>query len=245
LIVHVVSTEPFWVRRPDFSMQLSVDLEVHSEENATWIEGEVDLRRGFLVLLNKNFDVQSGNIRFTGSSPIDPTVDLSAKHRLSSGYTVTISIEGRVSSPELTFSSDAPNANTNAEIVALLLGTTRQGASSQNPESQTRSVLAGLTAGLVGSVARRELGQYAPIIAVESGGTAETTGVRAGVAIGDLIPEAWQDILLGVYVEGLLAGSEQGPQAGFLLEFLFPHHLSTTTTYEQPDNWSLDFLWQP
>ena len=245
LTVHAISTEPFWVRRPDFSMQLSVDLEVHSEENATWIQGDVDLPRGFLVLLNKNFDVRSGSIRFTGSTPIDPTVDLSATHRLRSGYTVTIDVKGRVSSPELTLSSDAPDADTNAEIVALLLGTGRQGAGSQDADSQTRSVLAGLTAGLIGSVARRELGQYAPIIAVESSGTAETTGFRAGFAIGDLIPEAWQDVLLGVYVEGLLAGSQQGPQGGFLLEFLLPHNLSTTTTYEQPDNWSLDFLWQP
>lgn len=245
LIVHVTSTKPLWVRRTDFSVQLSVDLEVHSEERATWIQGDVDMRRGFLVLLNKNFDVQSGTIRFTGATPIDPTVDLSAKHRLRSGYAVTIQVEGRVSSPELTFSSDAPNANTNAEIIALLLGTSRQGAGSQEASSQTRSVLAGLTAGLVGSLARRELGQYAPIIAVESGGTGETTGIRAGFLIGDLIPEAWQDVLLGIYVEGVLAGSEQGPRGGFLLELLFPHQLSTATTYEQPDNWSLDFLWQP
>lgn len=245
LIVHVISKEPFWVRRPDFSMQLGVDLRVHSEEDASWIEGEVALRRGFLVLLSKNFDVKSGTISFTGSTPVDPTVDLSATHRLRSGYVVTIDVEGRISDLELTFSSDAPGANTNAEVIALLLGVSRQGTGDQRAEDQTRSVLAGLTAGLVGSLARRELGQYAPIIALESEGTAETTRIRAGVTLGDLIPDSWQDVLLGVYVEGMLAGSEEGPRGGFLLELLYPHHLSTTTTYEQPDNWSLDFLWQP
>lgn len=245
LIVHVTSSEPFWVRRHDFAFQLGTDLEVHSEEDALRLQGEVELRRGFLVMLNKNFDLKSGTIQFTGATPIDPTVDLSATHRLRSGYVVTIDVEGRVSEPELTFSSDAPGANTNAEIVALLLGVSRHGPGDEQAEDQTRSVLAGLTAGLVGSLARRELGQYAPIIAVESEGTAETTRVRAGVTVGDLIPDEWQDVLLGVYVEGMLAGSEEGPRGGFLLELLFPHHLSTTTTYEQPDNWSLDLLWQP
>lgn len=245
LIVRVRSTQPFWVRRPDFSLQLSVDLEVHSEEEATWLQGSVDVRRGFLALLNKNFDIQSGTIQFTGATPVDPTVDLSATHRLNTGYSVTVDVKGSVSDPELTFSSDAPDANTNAEIIALLLGTSRQGVADAEADDQTRSVLAGLTAGLVGSITRRELGQYAPIIAVESEGTLGTTGVRAGFTVGDLIPEAWQSVLLGVYVEGLLGGSEQGPRGGFLIELLFPHYLSTTTTYEQPDNWSLDFLWQP
>lgn len=245
LLLRVRSTEPSWVRRPDFSLQLSLDVEVHSENDATWLTGTVDVRRGFLALLNKNFDIQSGSLEFTGATPINPTVDLSAKHRLNDGYSVTVDIKGSVSDPELTFSTDAPGANTNAEIIALLLGTSRQGTADAQADNQTRSVLAGLTAGLVGSVARRELGQYAPIIAVESEGTLDSTGVRAGFTIGDLVPEAWQSVLLGVYVEGLLAGSEQGPRGGLLLELLFPHHLSTTTTYEQPDNWSLDFLWQP
>ncbi|HSN82736.1 MAG TPA: translocation/assembly module TamB domain-containing protein [Polyangiales bacterium] len=245
LIVHVTSSEPFWVRRPDFSVQLGVDVEMHGEEDRSWLQGEIELRRGFLVLLTKNFDVKSGSIRFTGSTPIDPTVDLRATHRMPSGYVVNVDVEGRVSAPELSFSTDAPGADTNAEIVALLLGVSRQGSGDQQAESQTRSVLAGLTAGLVGSLARRELGQYAPIIAIESQGTAETTRIRAGVTVGDLVPDAWQDVLLGVYVEGILAGAEQGPRGGFLLELLFPHYLSTTTTYEQPDNWSLDFLWQP
>ena len=245
LIVHVTSTRPFWVRRTDFSFQLGIDVEIHSQKRGTWLEGKVDVRRGFLAILGKSFDVQSGTIQFTGATPVDPTVDLSAKYRLPSGYSVIIDVEGRVSDPELTFSSDAPEANTNAEVIALLLGTSRQGAGDDDADSQTRSVLAGLTAGLVGSLARRELGQYAPIIEVESGGTLETSGVRAGFALGDLIPEGWQNVLLGVYIEGLLAGSEQGPRGGFLLELLFPHHMSTTTTYEQPDNWSLDFLWQP
>lgn len=245
LIAHVSSSEPFWVRRADFAFQLSTDLEVHSEKDQLWLEGEVGLRRGFLSVLNKNFDLESGTIRFTGSTPIDPTVDLTANHRLRSGYVVTIDAEGRLSELDLTFSTDAPGANTNAEVIALLLGVSRHGPGDQRAASQTRSVLAGLTAGLVGSMARRELGQYAPIIAVESEGTADTTRVRAGVTVGDLIPKEWQEVLLGVYVEGMLAGSEEGPRGGFLLELLFPHHLSTTTTYEQPDNWSLDFLWRP
>jgi len=245
MIVRLRSTEPFWVRRPDFSLQLDVDVNIHSEKQLTWLVGSVDIRRGFLALLNKNFDVESGSIQFTGATPVNPTLDLRAKHRLSSGYSVTVEVEGSLSDPELTFSSDAPNANTDADVIGLLLGTNRPSTASNQANDQTRSVFGGLTAGLVGSVARRELGQYAPIIAVDSEGTLDTTSVRAGFNVGDVIPEAWQDVILGVYIEGLLAGSEQGPRGGLLIELLFPHHLSTTTTYEQPDNWSLDVIWQP
>lgn len=240
------SSEPFWVRRPDFSAQLSVDVQVRDEEERTWVQGEIAVRRGFIVLLTKSFDIEQGSIRFTGATPIDPVVDLTAVHRLSSGDTVTIRIEGRVSAPELSFTTTAAGANTDAQIIALLLGVRRSTNDEQDARAQTGAILAGVTAGLVGTVARRELGQYAPIIALQSEGTADTTNVRIGTTLDPLVPDALQDVVLGVYVEGIVGGSQQTrATAGFLVELLFPHYLSTIATYEQPDNWSLDILWEP
>jgi hypothetical protein len=210
------------------------------------LQGEVGIRRGFIVLLTKSFDIEKGTIRFTGADPIDPTVDLAAVHRLRSGDTVTVKIDGRASAPELSFSTTASGANTDAEIIALLLGVSRNTTEEQDARRETGAILAGLTAGLVGTIARRELGQYAPIIALESEGTSETTSVRIGTPLDPLVPEAWQDVVLGVYLEGVVGGSQTNrTRAGFLLELLFPHHLSTIAIYEQPDNWSLDLMWEP
>ncbi len=248
-VVRVRSEQPFWIRHQDFAVQLAVNLAAHTEAGASRVEGPVRVQRGFMDLFGTSFDFEPGVIHFAGAMPVDPTLDLHATHRLRSGHTVTVHISGHLAAPVLTFSSTHPNAQTDTDIIALLTGVRgREQSDQEDATEQATSMLAGITAGLVGSLARREFGQYVPVLAVESEGSADTTRVRAGVQADGLIPDAWRGVVRGMYVEGSVGGSEQEGQrtkSGFLIELLFPYDLTTTTTYEQPDNWSLDLLWEP
>lgn len=256
LVVTVKSVVPFWVRHPSFSFQLETDLRVTSEGSRTLIRGPVEVRRGFITLIGTTFDMQPGEIDFNGAIPVDPTLDLTAEHTVSTGHVVTVRITGHLGDPELDFSSTNPNVTTDAEIIASVLGVAggSQGREEQ-AESETGALLAGLTAGFIGSLTRRELGQYLPILSVESAGTAESTKVRAGFQADSLIPDSLRSVVRGAYVEGIVAGSEtdeaqrqnsgSGIRAGFLIELFFPRNFSTEAEYLQPDNWSLDILWEP
>ena len=246
LVVTVKTPVPFWIRRSDFAVQVGVDVEVRSDE-ATVISGPVTIQRGFIEMLGKTFQFTPGTVRFAGAIPVDPALDLNATYALPSKYKVLLHVGGNLGAPKLTFSSTDPSASTEQDAIALLMGVRgSEGQGEDQAQDQTRSMLAGMMAGLVGSLARRELGQYVPILAVESGGTAETTRVRAGFQADALIPKSWRRVVQGAYVEGSVGGQEGGgAAAGFLIELFYPHDLSTSATYEQPDNWSLDLLWSP
>jgi translocation and assembly module TamB len=247
LIVEVDATHPFWVRRSDFAVQVSADLKVDMSRGETRISGPLQIRRGFLDLLGKTFNLEPGEIVFRGGTTLDPAINLTATHDLSDGTTIIVRIGGRLSNIELDFDSDDPALRTDEEVMtALTVG--RRGSSGNEAESDATSMLAGLTAGLMGSLARRELGEWVPILSFESKGTLASTRLKAGFQADQIIPESWERFAQGAYIEGSVGGSEAagaGPRVGVLLELYHPLDLITRAVFQQPDNWSLDLLWHP
>ena len=243
-----IEAQPFWVRRDDFAIQLRTELRFVSDARGARLSGPVDVRRGFIDLLGKRFEFRRGEIRFIGAASVDPRLDLTAVHTLRTGENVTVQIGGFLSRPTLQFS--APGAETERDVIALLVrgrgGNTNQ--SSAEARDQAASVLAGMMAGLLSSLTRKEIGQYIPVFSIESE-DARSARIRAGFQADQLIPDALEDVVQGVYVEGFV-GTEgddggQSTTGGFLIELLFPHSLVTTGTYEEPSNWSLDLTWEP
>jgi len=244
-----LETQPFWVRREDFAIQLQASLRVNYAEEAR-IDGRVRVRRGVLDLLGRSFELQRGELLFTGGASVDPRLDLEAVHELASGDTVTVNITGFLSEPELHFSTSVPDVSTEREVIQLLVSG-RGNDTEQTAEQQARGFLAGMTAGLISSLARRRMGGLIPVLAIESDGSTGAR-VRVGFQADRLIPERLRRVVRGVYVEGFV-GSEQedGEQgsrqttAGFLIELLFPYDLVTTGTFEDSSNWTLDLTWEP
>ena len=76
------------------------------------------------------------------------------------------------------------------------------------------------------------------------------TRLRAGFAADELIPEGWEDVIQGAYVEGFV-GAQSGEGAGtratggVLLELLFPRDLVGTATFQEGSQWSVDLQWEP
>ncbi len=245
--VKVRTDTPFWLRRPEFALRLTLALDVHSRGPETRISGTVGVRRGFIQLMGRNFLFEEGEMRFSGGAEIDPNLDLTASYRLPSAAVVKLHVGGYLSEPILTFSSTDPALVTETDIIAAVLGF-RSGPEQQTEaQAATRAALSGLVADLVGTVARREFGQFVPILMLESDGTLATSRVRAGLQADALIPKGWEDLVRGIYVEGVLGGDQrnEGVNAGFIIELFWPHSLSTRAGFRQPDNWSLDMLWEP
>lgn len=243
-----VTTTPFWVRREDFSIQLDARLRVMLDPHLRMM-GRVQVRRGFIELLGKNFVFQRGEIRFAGGRDIDPVLDLQADHELKTGETVTVKITGNLSRPELTFSTTVPGVQSEREVIQLLVSGRSTPGEVQTAQAQASSALAGLMAGFLSTLTRRELGAYVPVFRLEAEGT-NTARVRAGFSADDIIPEFMRGVVVGAYVEGYVGtdqddGGAQRTTGGVLIELLHPRNIVTRSTWEEPNNWSLDFIWEP
>ncbi|MEO0323655.1 MAG: translocation/assembly module TamB domain-containing protein [Myxococcota bacterium] len=245
-------SSPFFVRRDDFAIQLEPDVTLRVDEDGATLGGPVRVRRGNLELLGKTFELERGEILFTGAATIDPELDLRAVHALAGGETVGVEIGGTLERPELAFTSSEEGL-TEQEILDRLVRGRSSGAASETADDQARSVLAGLTAGVLSSLARRRFGSYVPVLAIESDGASQAQ-VRAGFTLDRLIPSWLEPVLEGIYVEGVfgVAGEDEeseGGRASFstsaLIELLFPRRFVGTALVDQQANWSLDLSWEP
>jgi hypothetical protein len=264
IVIAVRSAQPFWVRRNDFAALVTMDLGVTYMDPDTLVDGDVTIRRGFFEVFGKRFEVDEARMRFDGGKQMNPMVTLRATHRLrmgGPGDTVSVSVTGRMESPEVQFTTTVPECQDRGDIIALLISgrcarTSRQtGGDEMQASQQAASFLAGVAAGVLSMSAREQFGDIIPVIVVESGDQAfRSTRVRAGFKADSLIPKPLRPYVLGAYVEGFFStsGTEnmtattvQGRDNGFLLELQFPANIVGAGAFSPPHSWSLDVTWEP
>jgi autotransporter translocation and assembly factor TamB len=239
--------DSFWVRREDFAVKLSAQLTASRKQGELRIRGPVALRRGYLQLLGKVFELgESSRIEFVGSSPPDPVLDIQAQARnRGQSETVTVKISGRARAPVLEFMVDDRTVSA-GEAAEKLFAPRATGGTAM---SQVQSFVGGLSSGLLALSARSELGEMMPILLVEPGSETSASRVRAGFELDSLVPRALAGIIRGVYVEGIIASGngqqQQDTGGGVLLELYLPHDLVTSGQYGPGETWSIDLGWQP
>ncbi|MFO7608654.1 MAG: translocation/assembly module TamB domain-containing protein [Candidatus Krumholzibacteriia bacterium] len=119
------------------------------------LHGNARAVRGTLRFMNRNFEIQQADVRFTGAVPADPELDLTLQAAVA-GTMIRLLVTGRASAPVIELDSD-PDLD-RADIVAVLLfgqplnnldaeqrGQTRQ---EEDPARQFRENLAGLALAL-------------------------------------------------------------------------------------------------
>lgn len=255
-VTHITldASDHFWIKRDDFAIQLSTRLDASIEQGQTRITGRVDIRRGYLDLMGRVFDVdRSSNLVFTGTSTPDPVVDITATYQQkSSGQTVKVQIGGRGSKPVLSFFIDDAETSAGQALEVLVGG--RNSGNEDWARKDVASFVSGLTAGLLATSARRELGAAAPIIMIEPGEETGDGRIRAGFELDALVPPRLRRLITGVYIEGIVEregsgnqrsqGQEASTQAGVLVELYFPHQFFSTGQWGPGTTWSLDWGWQ-
>ena len=84
---------------------------------------------------------------------------------------------------------------------------------------------------------------------VEPGDETQGGRVRAGFELDSLVPGFLENVIRGVYVEGIIASGsdqqQQDTQGGVLLELYLPHDLVTSGQYGPGETWSVDLGWEP
>jgi translocation and assembly module TamB len=249
--VKVRSDDSIWVKRDDFAVRMRANLDVHVENGTSSITGEVRLERGYIALLGQQFDVKDGRVVFTGGQTVNPSLELTAQSTSPAGKVVTVEVTGFVSAPVLAFDVDGKAANAGEAIIAL----TGHGdtGTQQSPEDQLASAAIGMTTGLLSLGARREFGDFIPMLSIDQ--STQDTRVRAGFEADKLIPSFMRGFVRGAYVEGIVSTGDGGQkggentsgnaQTGVLLELQLPADLVWAGKYGPGQTWSLDLDWRP
>ncbi|UJR79986.1 translocation/assembly module TamB domain-containing protein [Sandaracinus amylolyticus] len=256
--LYVDASDPFWVRRNDFAVQVSAQLDVRYLDPNLYVGGIANLERGYFEVFGKRFEVQGGSLVFGGTEELDPQVDLVAVYELpgGGGATITVTAGGTLSNLSIDFSST--ETSDQGEIIALLVSGRRtlgedSGAQTQAATEQAARVVTGIAAGILTLGLREQFGDAFPLIAIETGANLGDTRIRAGFNADAIIPDAIRDVVLGAYVEGFVttsAGNQAGGGTGGVgggvnIELQFPFDLVGSGTYVPPTSWGLDLVWEP
>ncbi len=238
----------FWIKRDDFAVKLTTKLETEVSGEDVRVNGDVTIDRGYLQLFGKVFDLsRESQLRFVGSNPPNPALELEAMHLTRAGALVSVRITGRANAPELQFLIDGDQVDAGLAVQELFGG--EKGGDKGDASTQAQSFVSGLTAGVLATAARRELGAAAPIVMIDPADKAGEGRLRAGFELDDIIPAFLRPLVTGAYLEGIVARESQGEAAantqfGALLELYFPKNFFAAGQYGPGTTWSVDFGWQ-
>ena len=98
-----------------------LNVKVTGPIDAFALTGRADFIRGGYEFAGKRFDIERGVIRFTGTSPVDPILDILAESRLQ-GLTAQVRVTGTGNRPEIAFTS-VPALPQEELLSRLLFGT--------------------------------------------------------------------------------------------------------------------------
>jgi len=259
LNVHIDAGQQFWVRRADFAIKLSANLEIvvdqalaNQPDSGVSVTGQLQFDRGYLELLGRVFDIErGGTLHFTGGT--EATIDLSATYLdRRSEKTVKVQLSGSATSPQLDFLLEGTRITAGEAFTAIYGTETTSASEIEDTEAQAKAFVSALTAGAIATTLRKKLGAMAPIVMVTPGDTESSGQLRAGFEADALIPDFMRGVVTGVYLEGIISSdkstSDSGQrdlQRGVSIDVHFPHNLFTSGRYGPDTTWSLDFGWQP
>jgi autotransporter translocation and assembly factor TamB len=259
VLIELRTRDRIWFKRDDFALRLSMALDVLREGQQSRVTGQVLIERGFVDLFGQVFDVDpnEGKLEFSGWGVPDPIITLKAHNtNRKTGDVIGVVISGHSTKPTVKFTVNDKPVDAGAAVAAIF-GAAQSGSFDTEANTQAMSMIMGLTAGLLASAARRELGAVAPILMVDAPDEKTKTRVRAGFEFDSYVPTALRSVITGVYFEGSVGGQTSsttsssdntqsgGVHPGALLELYFPYNLFTSGKYGPGNTWALDVGWQP
>jgi len=115
----VTVTRGTWVHLDEGSLEVMGQVHVRKQPGEeVSLAGSLETVRGWYVFYGRKFRFERGQVAFTGTSPIDPSLDIVARYTLPQ-YQVDVAIGGTVRTPTLTLRSDPQLAQ--VDILSLLL----------------------------------------------------------------------------------------------------------------------------
>ncbi len=127
-------------------LQIGEDLRLTGNLASPNVSGRVTIEKGYVLYLDRKFDVQSGTFDFVNPTQINPIINLSAQTTVknyqameATSYAITFTLTGPADTARINLSSDPPLSQT--DILSLLtLGATTEQLTGTNASGQGASV---------------------------------------------------------------------------------------------------------
>ncbi|MEW6297678.1 MAG: translocation/assembly module TamB [Thermodesulfobacteriota bacterium] len=146
-----------WVQMHDGSIELTGHLRVRKNPTEDVIlSGQIETVRGWYAFYGRQFQIERGQITFTGSSTIDPSLEVIARYTLPR-YKVDVVIGGTADAPTLTLRSDP--ALDQADILSLLAFGKPANALNQGEKVSLQAQVLQATAGYVAADLRQSVAE--------------------------------------------------------------------------------------
>jgi hypothetical protein len=131
--------DDFIAKTNDFNLKLAGGLKVQGALSAPKLNGELQIKQGFITFLDKKFRVSAGKVIFADSTGEDIILDIRAKTEIDD-IDVFVSVSGILAQPTVTLSSSPVLSE--SEIISLLM---------------FNKNYAGLTEGEMGTILKEEM----------------------------------------------------------------------------------------
>jgi len=131
--------DDFMAKANDFNLKLAGGLKVQGSLSAPKLNGELDIKQGYVTFLDKNFRVTEGKVIFADSTGEDIILDIRAKTEIDD-IDVFLNVSGILAQPTITLSSSPVLSE--SEIISLLM---------------FNKNYAGLTEGEMGTILQEEM----------------------------------------------------------------------------------------
>ena len=105
LDIRINAPNQIFVRGRGLDVELGGSLRIRGTTNDVQPVGQFDLRRGRLAILGQRIDFDEGSLQLVGN--LDPLIHFVAQTQ-SQDVTAIVTVNGRVSAPEISFSSQPP-----------------------------------------------------------------------------------------------------------------------------------------
>ncbi len=219
-----------WVQAKGTAVELNANLHVTKAlHKPLLVAGDINTVRGFASYLGKKFTLDQGRITFTGAEDINPTLDITANHKVS-GYVVTINVQGTSKLPKINLSS-APDALEEADIISLLVFGRTQDKLTGSEQGSLANSAQNAALGRAAGAAASAVGQQVGLDSVEV-----EVGEEAKVGTGKYIT---QDIFLS-YERQL--GKEPGNTVG--VEYSINERLKLKGSSSSTGETAVDLIWR-
>jgi translocation and assembly module TamB len=100
-----IAASQIFLRGRGLDVDLGGDLRIQGTTNDVQPVGQFDLRRGRLLILGQRIEFDEGSLQLVGN--LDPLIHFVARTQ-SEDVTAIVTVDGRVSSPQISFSSQPP-----------------------------------------------------------------------------------------------------------------------------------------
>ena len=123
--MRLVIGEDFWLRSSEADIKLTGDVQVNKSEKVYRVDGTMNAERGRYSVLNKDFNVTRGQVRFFGTPDLNAALDLEAQHVVrtlrNEELPVIARVTGTLLNPKLALTSTVRPPISETDLVSYLL----------------------------------------------------------------------------------------------------------------------------